>query len=239
MNTSPILSVSDLDFAYNGTPVLTNLSFDVAAGSYVGIIGPNGGGKTTLLKIILGLLEPHNGHVSILGKQPAEARKHGRIGYIPQRATQLEQRFPATVLEVVQSGILRATKKEVKKQNLHNAMEIAGVVDLQHRLIHELSGGQRQRVFIARCLASKPRILVLDEPVTGVDTPSRDRFYALLKHLNTEHAMTVLFVTHDIDAIAKEVDQVLCINQTVCCHASPQDFLKKHVLDDLYTRPHA
>lgn len=236
MSATPALTVRNLNFSYGSTPVLSNLTFEVDEGAYVGVIGPNGGGKTTLLKIILGLIEPGSGSLSVFGVQPIQARKDGRIGYVPQRATQLEHRFPATVLEVVRSGVYRSS--QAKDDTLEKVMAVTDIEDLQHRLIHELSGGQRQRVFIARCLAAEPRMLVLDEPVTGVDAPSRDRFYALLKKLNTEHGMTILFVTHDIDAIAKEVDQVLCINQTVCCHASPQDFLQKHVLEDLYSRPH-
>ena len=234
MSSESAISVRNLKFSYNGHTVLSDVSLDITKGEYVGVIGPNGGGKTTFLKLVLGLLEPDNGSLSIFGETPSKARKLGRIGYVPQRAAQFEKRFPATVLEVVQSGLTSVPSSLQQKDAVHKAMEATDIADLQSKLIHELSGGQRQRVFIARCLTAEPRILLLDEPVTGVDIPSRDRFYALLKKLNNEKGITILFVTHDVDAIAKEVHQVLCLNQKVCCHASPQEFLQKHVLDELY-----
>ena len=238
MSTVPAIAVRDLSFSYNSHHVLSDVSFDVAEGSYTGVIGPNGGGKTTLLKIVLGLIVPNSGAITVLSKAPQEARKRGAIGYVPQRAAQLEKRFPATVREVVQSGMTTAMSKQ-QRDAVDTALEATGIADLKNRLIYELSGGQRQRVFIARCLVAEPRMLLLDEPVTCVDTPSRDRFYALLKQLNKERGITILFVTHDVDAIAKEVDQVLCINQKICCHASPKEFLQKHVLDELYAHNHA
>ena len=234
MNNESAISVRNLNFAYNGHTVLSDVSLDIAQGEYVGVIGPNGGGKTTFLKLVLGLLEPKNGEISLLGETPSQARRFGRVGYVPQRAVQFEKRFPATVLEVVQSGLTSVPSSLRKNEAVTNAMEATDIRNLQSKLIHELSGGQRQRVFIARCLTAQPSMLLLDEPVTGVDIPSRDRFYALLKELNTQRGITILFVTHDVDAIAKEVDQVLCLNQKVCCHASSQDFLQKHVLDELY-----
>ena len=237
MSTASAISVHNLNFSYHGHTVLSNVSLDIAAGQYVGVIGPNGGGKTTFLKLVLGLLEPGSGSISLFGEPPSKARKLGRIGYVPQRAAQFEKQFPATVLEVVQSGLTSVPASLQKKDTVMKAMEATDIVHLQSKLIHELSGGQRQRVFIARCLTAKPRMLLLDEPVTGVDVPSRDRFYALLKKLNAEKGITIVFVTHDVDAIAKEVNQVLCLNQKVCCHASPQEFLQKHVLDELYGSP--
>lgn len=240
MNDELALSVRDLDFAYSGHPVLSNVSVDIASGEYVGVIGPNGGGKTTFLKLVLGLLEPQSGSLSVFGQRPSQARRMAKIGYVPQRATQFERYFPATVREVVESGLTNVPASARKNNAVRHALEATDIVDIQSSIIHELSGGQRQRVFIARCLTAAPRMLLLDEPVTGVDLPSRDQFYALLKTLNREQGITVLFVTHDVDAIAKEVGQVLCLNQKVCCHASPQEFLQKHVLDELYAKdtPH-
>lgn len=238
MSTESAISAHNLNFSYNSHTVLSDVSLDITKGEYVGVIGPNGGGKTTFLKLVLGLLEPNSGSLSIFGETPTKARRFGRIGYLPQRAVQFEKQFPATVLEVVQSGLTSVPSSLREKDAAQKAMEATDIVNLQSKRIHELSGGQRQRVFIARCLTAKPRILLLDEPVTGVDTPSRDRFYALLKELNNKKDITVLFVTHDVDAIAKEVDQVLCLNQKVCCHTSPQDFLQKHVLNELYAHNH-
>ena len=239
MKNESAIAVRNLNFAYNGHKVLSDISLDIAKGEYVGVIGPNGGGKTTFLKLVLGLLEPDSGSLSLCGEDPSQARKFGRIGYVPQRATQLEKHFPATVLEVVQSGLTSVPPSLRDKDAVTKALEATYIIDLQSKLIHELSGVQRQLVFIARCLTAKPQILLLDEPVTGVDIPSRDRFYELLKKLNTEKGLTILFVTHDVDAIAKEVSQVLCLNQKICCHTSPQEFLQKHVLDELYSHNHA
>ena len=235
MSNESAISARNLHFAYNGHTVLEDISLDIAKGEYVGVIGPNGGGKTTFLKLVLGLLEPDSGTLSVFGETPQKARKLGRIGYVPQRVAQFEKQFPATVLEVVTSGLTSVPASLRHKDAVQNAMEATDIADLQSKLIHELSGGQRQRVFIARCLTAHPRILLLDEPVTGVDVPSRERFYALLKKLNREKGITILFVTHDVDAIAKEVQQVLCLNQNVCCHDSPKEFLQKHVLDELYS----
>jgi zinc transport system ATP-binding protein len=234
VNNEHAISANNVSFAYNGHDVLKDISLDVKQGEYVGVIGPNGGGKTTFLKIVLGLLKPNKGSLSLFGKPPHEARKFGRIGYVPQRATQFENRFPATVLEVVQSGLSGIPTAKRQPNAVQNAMEVTDITSIQSQPLYELSGGQRQRVFIARCLTAQPKMLLLDEPVTGVDTPSKDRFYSLLKTLNKQ-GITILFVTHDVDTIAKEVSQVLCLNQKVCCHASPQDFLKKHVLDELYS----
>lgn len=238
MSRPTAITVRNLSFSYDSHSVLKNVSFEIEPGKYVGVIGPNGGGKTTLLKIILGLLPADNGEIELFGQPPDKARKYGQIGYVPQRATQLESKFPATVLEVVQSGLTGQPAKDVSKADaVRQAMEATQVADLKHRLIYELSGGQRQKVFIARCLVARPKILLLDEPDTGVDAPSKERFYALLKSLKENQGLTILFVTHDVDAIAKEVDQVLCINQKICCHASPEDFLAKHTLTDLYANP--
>jgi len=234
MSNSAAIEFREINFAYNGHQVLTNVTLDVQEGEYVGVIGPNGGGKTTFLKLILGLLKPMKGSLTVFSEPAHEARKFGRVGYVPQRATQFENRFPATVLEVVTSGLSGVPASKQQHNAVQQAMEATDIVGIQSKLIHELSGGQRQRVFIARCLTAQPKMLLLDEPVTGVDALSRDRFYALLKTLNTKYGITILFVTHDVDAIAKEVGKVLCLNQKVCCHASPQDFLQKHVLEDLY-----
>ena len=229
MSHQSAISARHLHFAYNDHDVLSNVSVDVQQGEYIGVIGPNGGGKTTFIKLVLGLLQPSKGSLSVHGASPKDARKHGRIGYVPQRATQFENKFPATVREVVQSGLSGVPVQKRQRHAVDQAMEAADIATIQSKLMYELSGGQRQRVLIARCLTAEPHMLLLDEPVTGVDLPSRDRFYALLKKLNEEHGITILFVTHDVDAIAKEVDQVLCLNQKVCCHASPQEFLQKHV----------
>lgn len=230
MTHPPALSASDVSFTYGDLPALRNLTFTVSTGEYIGIIGPNGGGKTTLLNIILGLLVPDAGTMTVFGMDPKEARQERLIGYVPQRAGQNARRFPATVEEVVRSGLAAFPRSQQTAERVHGALQDADVLDLRHRLLHELSGGQCQRVLIARALVSSPKLLILDEPATGVDTLSKEQFYNLLTSLHRERGMTILFVTHDIAAIASDVDRVLCVNRTLCIHNSPKDFLEKHFL---------
>lgn len=234
------LEVKDVSFSYNGVPILNHISFSVRAGEYLGIFGPNGGGKTTLLKIILGLLKPTSGEVIIFGKNLEAFKEHFLIGYVPQHMGRTDYNFPATVEEVVKSG--RTAKiglfKRFNKEDRHavqQAMEIADVVNYKNQLISKLSGGERQRVFIARALAGNPKILILDEPTVGVDTPSQEKFYTFLQDLNHKWGLTIIIVSHDIDIVADEVKCILCLNRGLVCHGSPpKDFLKEEYLEQLY-----
>lgn len=236
---SNAIEVEKLCFRYNGQSVLENINCTVEEGSYVGVLGPNGGGKTTLLKLMLGLLTPSEGKITVFGKSPSESRKEGQIGYVPQRIVQTDFPFPASVEEIVRSG--RTAKLGIgtkwsssDTRATLRAMVATEVTRYRHRLIGELSGGERQRVFIARALASEPRMLILDEPTTGVDVGSRERFYALLKKLNTDLNLTILFVSHDIEVMTDQVQCVLCINRELICDCASCDFLNKAVLENLY-----
>src|SRR5258708_6583616 len=198
MAEQPIIEVKDLNFFYNGNQVLENVSFDVQAGDYVGIIGPNGGGKTTLLKLLVGLLSVQSGDVKILGTPIQVLKNKSAIGYVPQRIAQDSISFPATVHEVVQSG--RVPKKSLLQSlDQHDrgaidaAMQIAKIGELKDKLMNNLSGGQRQRVYVARALASEPKILILDEPFVGIDITTQKNFYEFLKELNQEQKLTILF----------------------------------------------
>lgn len=219
----PVLSVKNLSFAYAGNPILDRISFVVEAGDYLGIIGPNGGGKTTLLKLILGLLKPKTGEIVIAKRQ--------RIGYVPQRSQVDDFLFPATVFEVVMSGrtaskgllsmVTRADRSVVK-----HAMKTANVGHLSERRIGTLSGGERQRVMIARALSAEPVLLVLDEPTSAVDAPSQESFYAFLKQLNAQ-GLTIILVSHDVDIITHEVNTVLCLNKHLICHGPARSVMDK------------
>lgn len=234
------LDVTDVSFRYGDQQILENITFTIDCGDYLGIIGPNGSGKTTLLKLILGLLEPTSGDIKVLGQPIRQLADRHEIGYVPQRITQSDWQFPASVQEVVESGrtasrglfgsFTSADKKAVKK-----AIEVTGIGDYRNRLIGELSGGERQRVFIARALASDPKILILDEPTVGVDLDSQERFYTLLCELNKKHDLTILLVSHDIDVVAQEVKTVLFLNKTIIAHGSPKDLLKEGHLEKLYS----
>jgi zinc transport system ATP-binding protein len=239
MDKTPCIEVQDVSFNYHGHPVLEHVRFDVRAGEYLGIIGPNGGGKTTLLKVILGLLSPDAGEVRIFGESVSGYRERYLLGYVPQRAAQEVVHFPVTVAEVVRSGrTARAgLLKRLSRDDLRavdRAMEVSGVREHRDRPVGTLSGGERQRVFIARALAGEPRVLLLDEPVVGVDIAAKERFYSFLTHLNREMGMTIIFVSHDVGAIAHEVDTVLCLNRTLICHGHPEDFIKEDYLSEVY-----
>ncbi len=235
----PIIEAKNVSFYYGEVAVLTNLSFTVQAGDYVGVIGPNGGGKTTLIKILLGLLVPAEGSVTVLGQPIRSLTERHLIGYVPQRLAQSAVEFPATVQEIVESGRtpqlgLWRRFDAADQQAVQTAMHHAEVSHLQYRRLAQLSGGERQRVFIARALAAKPRILILDEPTVGVDITTQEKFFSFLKELNTKHGITILFVTHDIDVIAQEATTVLCLNHGLVCYGAPGDFIKKEYMERLY-----
>lgn len=235
----PYIELNNVSFSYDHTPILENLTFTVRKGEYLGIIGPNGGGKTTLIKIILGLLHPTDGAVTLFGKDRHDFKEKYRIGYVPQRITQADKNFPATVFEVVRTGRIarlgffeRFTKKDIDA--VEHAMEISGIARYRDTLIGNLSGGERQRVFIARALASEPDVLILDEPTVGVDIGAQKTFYDFLASLNRDHHLTIIFISHDIDAVSQETNTVLCLNHNLVCHGLPQDLLNEHILERLY-----
>jgi zinc transport system ATP-binding protein len=213
------IEIKNLTFSYNKEVVINNVSFVVKKGDYLGIIGPNGGGKTTLVKILLGLLSPQSGSVLV----------RGNCGYVPQKAAQEISGLPATVKEVVESG------KENNAERIKEVMEITGVRKYKHRLISELSGGERQKVFIARALVKNPDILILDEPSTGVDVAAQEKFYSFLKKIN-ERGVTVIFVSHDINVVANEAKNVLCIGGEKTCFGTPQETLTDQNIENLYGR---
>ena len=236
---NPIIEVTNLRYTVNGATVLEDITFQVNSGEYLGIIGPNGGGKTTLLKLMLGLIKPNHGTIKIMGHNIHTLKNRSLIGYVPQRAAQVEFSFPATVTEVVQSG--RTARLGVLKnlaaadhQAIDKAMEIADVSKIKSKLIQNLSGGERQRVFIARALAGEPKVIFLDEPTSGVDVSSQDKFYKFLASLNKDLGLTVVFVSHDLDAVANEVSSVLCLNKRLVCHGPPRDYIKEEFLKKLY-----
>jgi len=235
----PYIELNNVSFSYGNNPVIEKLSFTVRKGEYLGIIGPNGGGKTTLIKVILGLLHPTEGAVMLFGKDRHDFKEKHRIGYVPQRVTQTDREFPATVFEVVRTGRIprlgffeRFTAKDI--EIVERAMKTAGIERYRDTLIGNLSGGERQRVYIARALAGEPDVLILDEPTVGVDIGAQKTFYEFLASLNKDHNLTIIFISHDIDAVSQETKTVLCLNHTLVCHGLPRDLLNEHVLERLY-----
>jgi zinc transport system ATP-binding protein len=202
-------------------------------GDFMGVLGPNGGGKTTFIKLILGILQPSCGSIELFGKPMQQFRDWHLIGYVPQTAGNFDRRFPITVEEVVSmgrtshAGFMGAQSAEGKRI-IRDSMKKAGISDISERLIGNLSGGQKQRAFIARALASQPRLLILDEPTAGVDVESNDRFYSLLRDLNSE-GITIMLVSHDIGTITKNANKVACIAGKLLFHCPTPEMTDERV----------
>jgi len=237
-----LFEVNNLNFERQGNLVLNGASFQILPGEYCAIIGPNGGGKTTLVRLLLGLEKPTSGEIKLFGIPQKRFRDWNRIGYVPQRSALVDSTFPATVREVVGMGryALRGVfgfESAEDKSSISEAMELMGVSDLSDRLIGNLSGGQRQRVMIARALASDPDVLIVDEPNTGVDAQSQHRFYELLRTLNKTKKMSILFITHDIGVIAEDISRVLFVNQTLLVSQNPSEMIRCDEMSRLYGTP--
>ena len=214
----PVIELDQVYFSFGDFPVVDRVSLAVEEGEFLGLVGPNGGGKTTLLKLILGLLAPERGSVRVLGGDPVERRRH--IGYVPQFATFVRD-FPITALETVLQGRLGRTRllggyTAADRRIAHRVMEEAEIGGLEQRPINALSGGQLQRVLIARALASEPRVLLLDEPTSNIDLRAEADIFDLLKRLNAR--MTIVVVSHDIAFISSYVGRIACLNRTLVCH---------------------
>jgi zinc transport system ATP-binding protein len=209
----PAVQFADVCFSYGEQEVLHNVSFALDRGSFVGVVGPNGGGKTTLLRLALGLLRPHRGRVSVFGMRPEHCR--GRVGYVMQHM-QYDPRFPATSLDIVlmgRAGIRRfGPYTGEDRQRAHYALAQVGLPDVGRRPFAQLSGGQRQRVLIAQALASDPELLLLDEPTANVDSEGERAIHDLLLSLN-EH-LTIVSVSHNVNMVLRTVTHVLCVNAT-------------------------
>lgn len=206
-----VVRVSNLSFFYGQNQVLYNLNFEILEGEYVGLIGANGSGKTTLLSLLLNLLQPSSGSVKLLGQDLKNFNDWQKIGYVPQIPPAESTTFPISVSELILANYQqKAYKNELDA--LETVLEIADIKDLKNRLIGNLSGGQRQRVMIARSLVNKPKILFLDEPTSGVDSHSQDNFYTFLDNLNHKLAITIVFVSHDLDIINQKASRILCID---------------------------
>ena len=226
----PDILLSQVTFRYNREPVLEDVSLRVNPGEFIAIIGPNGGGKTTLLRLILGLLKPDTGTVRVFGRPPEEVSH--LIGYVPQQL-QFDPAFPATVMDLVRMGQIGRRRQQIYGQEQEAAQRALKLVELsayRDTNFAGLSGGQRQRVLIARALASGPRMLLFDEPTANVDSSSGERLYRILAELNTK--MTVLVVSHDIGFVSRHITSVICVNRTVVIH--PTSSLAGQDIIDLY-----
>ena len=210
-----MLEVDAVSFSYGPQPVLDCVSFAVDHGEFVALTGPNGAGKSTLLRILLGLLAPMAGRVEVFGMAPQDLDDRWRVGYVPQRSV-LPEQLPATVEEVVATGRLARRgwsrrPSAADRQAVTHALEAVAAADLGRRRVHELSGGQQQRVLIAKAFASEPDLLILDEPVAGIDADSQRRFRNALVHFAHDHGTAVLLVSHELGAVAGDLDRILVV----------------------------
>jgi zinc transport system ATP-binding protein len=229
-----VVEIDRLSYAYSGNLVLDNISFTIDEGDILGIIGPNGAGKTTLFSCMLGLLDDYTGTIKILGDDIK--KKNGKvfksIGYIPQKKA-IEQNFPATVEEIVSLGI--TTIGKTSKEKIALALETVGLLAQKDRRVGELSGGQQQRVLIAKAMVNNPKLLILDEPVTGIDLEMQNRFYSLLKKLNQENKITIIWASHDLDAVNRFATSVACINRSMFFHGKAYEFFENPDLLKAYS----
>lgn len=227
------IRVENVSFKYDSDTVINNAHFHIEQGSFTCFVGPNGGGKSTLAKLILGLLRPSEGFITIFGKSPVKAR--GSVGYVPQHSN-FDLDFPINVMDVVLMGRLTRGRLFYNKKDKAAALEALKNVELEgleYRHFSELSGGQRQRVLIARAITSNPKVLILDEPTSNIDTATENRLYELLFKLNK--TKTIILISHDLTFVSENVKKVICVNNDV--HIHPTGKLNIDSMEDLFGRP--
>lgn len=218
-----VVCLKHVSFYRGNRCILDDITFCIDQGIFLGVIGPNGGGKTTLLKLILGVLPLQEGQIKIFGHDLLRSRAdRALIGYVPQRSD-VDQNFPATALDVVlmgaaiKTGLFRKVPAETKQRAMA-LLEKTGIADLAERPIGRMSGGQQQRVYIARALINEPRLLILDEPTVGLDSTSQKQFLHLVQDLKNELGLTVIMVSHDVGQLSHYADQIACLNQRLHWH---------------------
>jgi zinc transport system ATP-binding protein len=228
-------------FSYNSVPVVRDINFSITPGEFAAILGPNGSGKTTLMKLALGLLKPTSGQVLLFGEPAETFTDWHKVGYVPQRTQATESRFPASVREIVNFGSYSGFSplsifKRDKSNRVDEAMEMAGIAQLASRRVSDLSVGQQQRMLIARSLVRKPELLVMDEPVAGVDAAGEEQFHTMVRRLNRDLGITIVMVSHDIGAVMREATTCACINRDIVFHG-PVHQLDAQALSGLYGFP--
>jgi zinc transport system ATP-binding protein len=235
MPDKEVVKLEDVWVQYNGVPVLEGINLAIEQDDFLGIIGPNGGGKTTLLKVILGLISPGRGKVSVLGKPPEKSRS--KIGYVPQHNL-FDRDFPISIRDVVlmgrygKSGLFRRYSSEDSRAT-QDALQTVGMLNYKDRQMGKLSGGELQRIFIARALVAEPKLLLLDEPTASVDPAMQTEFYELLEKLKMR--MAIVLVSHDISAVSIYVDKLACLNRQLHYHGSKE--ITPEILEATYKCP--
>jgi zinc transport system ATP-binding protein len=230
---SPLLEAHGISATYGTTLVLEDVSLAIQPGEFVALVGPNGSGKSTLLRVLLGTQHPVSGSVRLFGQEPERFHDRWRLGYVPQRPS-LESEVPATVSEIVASGRLRQREwwrgqSDADTAAIAHAIESVGLGDVADQPLNELSVGQQQRAFIARAFASEPSLLVLDEPIAGVDRASQRRFRDSLLHLQREHGAGVLLVSHELSPVSDVIDRVIVLRHRVLFDGTPGELASSGV----------
>ncbi|MDM7915425.1 MAG: metal ABC transporter ATP-binding protein [Candidatus Eisenbacteria bacterium] len=214
----PAVEVRDLRVVLGGVTILSGIDLTVGRGRFLGVVGPNGGGKSTLLRVLVGLEKPDGGTVRVLGLPPGQSRE---IGYVPQSPA-FDFRFPALVREVVEMGVAAGSRAE-RRRIVEQVLEETGLAPLSGKPAGSLSGGERQRLFLARALVRRPRLLLLDEPTLGVDAQALDLFLHLLERLRGQSELTVIMVSHDFTVVTTHSDEVICVARGIHFRGSPKD----------------
>jgi zinc transport system ATP-binding protein len=238
----PVVELRDISVKYsNGVLALDGINLDVKDKDLIALIGPNGAGKSTLIKVILGLIKPTTGTVRLLGSEDL-TKNLKYVGYVPQSAQAKDANMPFTVFETVMlgrtphAGLFHGTGAK-DRQKVEEALKLLGILELKDRKIGQLSGGQSQRVFLAKAMVADPKLLLLDEPTTGVDTTSKTEFYETLGRLNKEAGITVILCSHDIGVITKVANRILCINRTQFFCGENADFDASTEIPKVYDHP--
>ncbi|MGI9567894.1 MAG: metal ABC transporter ATP-binding protein [Nitrosopumilus sp.] len=226
-----VVEIDNLTVKYPDVKALDDISFVVNQGDFLGIIGPNGAGKSTLFASMLGLNTKYHGTIKFFGRDVKTSKSYLKeIGYVPQKPI-FEKNFPVTVNDVVRMGL----RKESDENKIEEILQQLWIHELSNRRIGELSGGQQQRVFIAKALVNRPKILILDEPVTGIDQQSIELFYSILRELNSNQKITIIWSSHDLDAVNRLANHVACLNRTLFFHGESEKFFSDDNLVKQYS----
>ncbi len=226
-----VVEIEHLTVQYPDVKALDDVSFTVNKGDFLGIIGPNGAGKSTLFASMLGLHTKYKGTIKFFGQDIRKSKDYLKeIGYVPQKPI-FEKNFPATVNDIVRMGL----RKESDENKIDEILQQLWIHELSKKRIGELSGGQQQRVFIAKALVNNPKLLILDEPVTGIDQQSIELFYSILRELNSKQKITIIWSSHDLDAVNRLANHVACLNRTLFFHGESDEFFENDELVKQYS----
>ena len=233
----PVIEVESVNIARKGKTIIEEADFTIEQGTYMGVVGPNGGGKTTLMQAILGILPLEKGSIKILGTPIHQFEQWNKLAFVSQYSINFNEKFPLTVRELVSLGRINKTNlgrplKNSDWKEVDEALNFMGISNLANRRIGQLSGGQKQRVFVAKAIVRKPQVLILDEPASGIDPEAQEKFYMILSNLNQEQGTTILIVSHDLAAVFCRMTHVMCINKKVYTSPinpdnDPNDILQK------------